>query len=316
VYVTAFLEANLMGKTEYLPIFRDNRVIGDWLPKTMYITELETSSFRPLATFEEDIDVTSGTADGVGIRGDSLASWKEDVLPFRYRTSPSPTYTQENQAVWIGWNNRIAGRDTTRLGPPARYVLSLPEELATEWNLGPESTLDFMLTARDRTPGPRKDPEAEKKEDRGEESGEARGQSSGGGGGGWSLPNPFSWLFSGDEDELEEEKEPLRLSVQVVDARGRTAKVLLNRYGPVRRPIKIRIARRDDQQYRGDSEMVLQSYSIPLGDFEVASDDGLDLTRLTEVRFLFDESVAGSVVLDEVGFSQMDPAFLAVSGAG
>ena len=313
VYVTAFLEANLKGKKEYLPIFRDHRVAGGWLPKTMYITQLQESSFRPLADFEEDIDVTTGTADGVRIRGDSLATWKEDVLPFRYRTAPSPTSTQENQAVWLGWTNRIAGKDATRTGPPARYVLTLPEGLPSEWELGPQSTLDFMLTAQDRTPGLRKDPEAEKKK---EEEGRKEGEGRGSGGGGWSLPNPFAWLFSGEEEDEEEEREPLRLSVQVVDAQGRCGKVLLNRYGPVRRPIEIRISRRDDQQYRGDSEMVLQSYSIPLEDFRKASDAGLDLSRLSAVHFLFDESVAGSVVLDQVGFSQMDPAFLVVSGAG
>jgi len=310
VYVTAFMEANLKGHVDYLPLFRDHRIIGDWLPKTMYITQFQESSFRPLATFEEDIDVTTGTAKGVVIRGDSLATWRENVLPFRYRTTPSQTSSQENQAAWLGWNNRIAGEDTTRMGPPAAFVLSLPEDLPMDWRLDPASTLDFMLTALEKTPGPRKDPEAEDEEE-GEEGGEGRKRS----GGGWRIPNPFAALFSGGEEE-EEEKPPLRLSVQVVDQEGNTGKVLLNRYGPVRRPIEIRIARRDDHQFKGNSEMVLQSYSIPLGDFVAASGGAVDLSRLKDVRFLFDESVSGSLVLDEVGFSRMDPAFLEVSGAG
>ena len=62
--------------------------------------------------------------------------------------------------------------------------------------------------------------------------------------------------------------------------------------------------------------MVLQSYSIPLEDFILESSGDLDLSRLREVRFLFDESDAGTVVLDEVGFSRMDPAFLRVSASG
>jgi len=36
---------------------------------------------------------------------------------------------------------------------------------------------------------------------------------------------------------------------------------------------------------------------------------------LKEVRVVFDESKAGTVVLDEVGFSRMDPAFLKVSAS-
>jgi dienelactone hydrolase len=307
VYVTAFMEANLKGRTEYLPLFRDHRIIGGWLPKTMYITQFQESSFRPLATFEEDIDVTTGTAEGVRIRGDSLATWKEDVLPFRSYREPSTTNTQENQAVWLGWNNRIAGEDTTRMGPAAAYAIALPEDLSGAWGLEPASTLDFMLTALDQTPGPRKDPEKEEGAE-----GERQGRR-GGRGGGWKIPNPFSFLFS--KDRKEEEKPPLRLSIQVIDSSGNTGKVLLNRYGPVRRPIEIRISRRGDQEYQGKSEMVLQSYSIPLWDLVTASGGTLDLSGLEEIRFLFDESVAGSVVLDEVGFSRMDPAFLRVSAA-
>lgn len=308
VYVTAFMETNLKGKDEYLPLFRDHRVIGDWLPRTMYITQFQESSFRPLATFEEDIDVTSGTAAGVRIRGDSLATWRENVLPFRYRTTASTTSTQENQAVWLGWNNRIAGEDTTRMGPAATYSLVLPEGLSREWQLDGRSTLDFLLTAIDGKPGPRKDPEAdeEKKE------GEGKGRGGGRGGGRFRIPNPFSWLFSGRDGEKEEEEPPLRLSVQIVDREGRQGKVLLNRYGPVRRPIEIRISRRDDQQYRGNTEMVLQSYSISLNDFVEASGGVVDLSRLAEVRFFFDESKAGNVVLDDVGFSHLPPAFLSV----
>jgi hypothetical protein len=320
VYVTAFLEASLKGAKEYLPLFRDHRVIGGWLPKTMYITQFQESSFRPLATFEEDINVTSGTVPGVRIRGDSLATWNEDVLPFRSRGEASQTNTQENQAVWLGWNNRIAGKDTTRVGPPASYSLALPDSLAGAWNLGPQTTLDFMLTALDRTPRPREDPSAREQEreeegEREEETRERRGIGSRIWG---AVTGFFSDLFSGaeDEGEADEEEPPLRLSVQVRDASGNTGKVLLNRYGPVRRPIEIRIQRREDQRYRGNTEMVLQSYSIPLRDFMEASSADLDLSRMREIRFLFDEAQAGTVVLDEVGFSWMDPAFLAVSGAG
>src|SRR5690606_16065522 len=61
IYVSAFLETVLRDDRRYLPIFRDHRVIGAWLPETMYVTRFETNGFRPLATFEEDIDVTTGT---------------------------------------------------------------------------------------------------------------------------------------------------------------------------------------------------------------------------------------------------------------
>lgn len=313
IYVTAMLESTLKGKKEYLPLFRDHRVAGGWLPETMYITQFQESSFCPLATFEEDIDVTTGTEDGVKIRGDSLGSWKEDVLPFRSRSGPSSSYTQENQAVWLGWNNRITGSDTTRMGPPAAYALSLPPGLPGRWQLDSGTTLDFMLTALDGAPGPREDPQAEREEEPGEGEGAEEGR-------GWwpRFKKFFAGLVPefGEESEEDEEEPPLSLSVKLVDQSGNTGRVLLNRYGPVREPITIRIQRRRDQRYRGDSEMVLQSYSIPLSDFsEGSSGSGLDLSRLREVRFVFDESPKGRIVLDEVGLSRMDPAFLAVSAA-
>jgi len=328
VYVTSFLEASLKGREEYLPLFRDHRVAGEWLPKTMYITQFQESSFRPLATFEEDIDVTTGTEAGVVLRGDSLATWKENVLPLRSRSGTSSGTGQENQAVWLGWNNRIAGKDTTRVGPPSQFALELPRGLPRKWRLDEGHTLDLMLAALDQTPRPRKDPDAEKEEDEkegqdqpGQEEGSSRGEGGGGGPGVFSkIGSLFSGIFSvfssdpGDE-ESDEEKPPVRISVQLVDSNGNTGKVLLNRYGPVRRPIEIRIARRDDQTFAGNSEMVLQSFSIPLEDFRRASGGRLELNRLVEVRLLFDESKAGSVVLDQVGFSKMNPAFLAVSGA-
>ena len=39
--------------------------------------------FKPLATFDEDVDVTTGSVPGVTISGDSLATWKENALNLR-----------------------------------------------------------------------------------------------------------------------------------------------------------------------------------------------------------------------------------------
>jgi dienelactone hydrolase len=315
IYVTAFLEAALLDEDRYLPVFRDHRVMGGWLPRTMYVTQFQESSFRPVATFQEDIDVTTGTLDGVRIRGDSLATWREDVLPFRYSREPSTTNTQENHAVWLGWNNRIAGPDTARLGPPAAYSMILPDTLARAWEFGPGTTLDFMLTALDQAPRPRGEPSGpapgEKAEER-EGAQEAPGSVRSPG----RLRSLVSRLLPGRRSMGEEaEKPPVNLSVQVTDAQGNTGRVLLDRYGPVRRPIPIRIQRRGDQRYRGSTELVLQSYSIPLEDFLAAAEGSLRLESLNEIAFLFDETEAGTVVLDEVGFSKMNPAFLRASAS-
>ncbi|MFW6202516.1 MAG: hypothetical protein ACOC8B_08050, partial [Gemmatimonadota bacterium] len=112
----------------------------------------------------------------------------------------------------------------------------------------------------------------------------------------------------GDEERLD-------LTVELVDAAGERARLPLSRYGPVRRPLDIRIHwRRDvaERRFAAFHELLLQSYSLPLNDF-VADNPRLDPARLRAVRFVFDRSPAGTVVLDEIGFSTLDPAYLVAS---
>jgi len=287
IYISAFLEATLHDDDRYLPIFRDHRTIGQWLPPTMYISRFQESSFRPLATFEEDIDVTSGTPEGVVIAGDSLATWKEETVPLRSRNRRNTSSSQENQAVWLGWNNRIAGSDTTVRGPPARYALSVPESYRAETPLEVGSSLDFVLAPTFDVPPPRKNAR------------DGTGQGKGG-------PRQRSDRSGPDADQP-----PIDLSIEVRDAAGHAARVPLSRYGAIRRPLRMSILRRKDQERQRFNtlyELVLQSFSIPLGDFVAAAPD-LDPGRITEVAFVFDRAVAGTVIVDDIGFSHMNPAF-------
>jgi hypothetical protein len=297
IYVSAFLDIVTRGDTRYLPIFRDHRVIGQWLPKTMYITRFETSAFRPLATFEEDIDVTSGTEHGVRLKGDSLATWKEATLELRSSNRTSTSASQENQALFIGWNNRLAGPDTTRHGPSARYVVRLPQELPGEWGLSERTTLDFLLGPTNAMPGPRRGPATDSTAN--EES-----ERTGGG--------------RGDGRPAEDEKPQVDLSVEVEDASGQTARVTLSDYGAIRRPLETYVMRRRDRErarFATHWELVLQTYSIPLSDF-IAANRTLDLRRLSEVRFVFDRVHAGEVAIDHIGFSDLPPAFLSARVEG
>jgi hypothetical protein len=96
-----------------------------------------------------------------------------------------------------------------------------------------------------------------------------------------------------------------------VDAGGRTARVALSTYGPVRRPLESHVYRRagrDKLRFATTYEIVLQTYAIPLADF-VRATPGLDLNRLAGVRWVFDRTEAGTVYLDNIGFSRMRPEF-------
>jgi dienelactone hydrolase len=286
VYVSAFLDATLKGKREYLPLFRDHRVAGEWLPKTMYVTRFEQSGYRALADFEEDVDVSTGSVAGVRVVGDSLATWKEARVPFRSQG----TETQDNSAVWLGWNNRVAGADTARRGRPASLTVTLPDTLATAWGVTRDAVLSLQLTATDATPAARTAPRATTRK---ADSAKAPAPK--------PTPRPAA--------TKDTTPPPIDLTIEVVDAAGATARLPLGRYGAIRRPLETYILRRRDRerrQFANLHEIVLQSYHLPLADF-VAAEPRLDPTRLRQVRLVFDRADAGTVIVDEIGVTTRAP---------
>ncbi|MGH7470939.1 MAG: alpha/beta hydrolase family protein [Longimicrobiales bacterium] len=291
VYISAFLDATLKGNKSYLPLFRDYRVAGQWLPKTMYVTRFEDNNYRSVAGFEEDVDVQSASVPGITLRGDSLATWKETLLTFRSAARAGGTSDpQNNYAVWLGWNNRIAGDDTTRTGPPATYGVQVTDSLASSWNIDGNTSFAFLLAATDARPGPRqpaqrdttKKPDAKKKP---------------------AAPKP---------PKIEYDTTTILITLEAEDANGQKSRVSVNRYGLIRRPLPVKVLRvegEDKKRFGTTYELVLQSFSIPLRDF-AAQNASFDPKRLRAIRFVFEPTIAGTVVLDELGFSKLDPAFL------
>lgn len=288
LYVSAFLDVVLKEDHRYLPMFRDHRVIGQWLPESMYVTRFETSAFRPLATFEEDIDVTTGTEPGVRIRGEGLASWKEMQLLLRSSNRNNTSASQENQAVLVGWNTGGEGAGGSA-ADPARYVIELPDGLGDAWELGPDHVLSFMLAPTRKIPEPLASDTT---------NGEAATEE--------------------DDDDEDEDLPPVDVTIEVVDGAGRSARVTLSDYGPVRRPLETHILRRQDQErerFQDHWELIQQTYAIPLGDFLVR-EPALDASQLREIRFVFDLVPAGEVAIDQVGLSLLEPGFLSARVEG
>jgi hypothetical protein len=277
----------LRGKREYLPMFRDHRVIGQWLPKTMYITRFEENGFRAFSTHEGDIDLTTGSVPGVTLRGDSLAVWREGIIPFRTANS-----AQNNSGVWLGWNNRIAGADTSALGVPASYTITLPDTLARSWAMGRDASIVFLLSPTDAKPGPRAAPKDSTKRDSTADSARKK-----------PAPTPRA----PKPPKAVPDTTPMDLTLELTDAAGATARLPLSTFGAIRRPLETRIMRRekrDKAQFSTLHEIVLQTYVLPFSDF-IAVNPRLDPTRLTTIRFVFDRTVAGTVILDDVGFSPL-----------
>jgi hypothetical protein len=293
VTIGAFMEATLHGKSEYLPMFRDHRVAGAWLPKTMYITRFQESGFKSIATFDEDVDVTTGSVPGVTIGADSLATWKENALNLRSGTGD----VLNTNAVTLGWNNHIRGDDTTKLGKPASYTITLSDSVVTALNVGRESSIYLSLAPTDAKPGPRapardttKKADSTKKDEK----------------------KPPAKKPDG---KPQKDTTQVDLSIEVVDASGHAARLPLTRYGKPRRPLEIHLLRRADeerQRFPTQFELVLQTYVLPLADFVQAA-PGFDPTHLRSVRLVFDRLAAGTVVVDDIGVSSRAAPFVALA---
>ena len=296
VYMSAFLDATLRGDARYLPMFRDYRLASNWLPKTMYITRFEESSFRPIADFEGDVDVTTGSVPEVRIEGEHLSTWKESLLQLRTGTAGTEASSTYNNVVTLGWNNKLAGTDDPpKIGPPATFTVKLPPAVTQQFALGTDTALQLLLIPTDVMPGPRRPPGEDKPAEKDAEAKKKAG----------AKPPPKK--KPEPKPKKDEEKPPVDLSIELTDVDGRSAKVALSAYGIVRRPLEAWILRRrdlDQTRFPQHAESVLQTYSIPLADFVKANAD-LKLGSLSSIRFVFDRAEAGTVLIDDIGFARL-----------
>ena len=143
VYVSAFLEATLRDRDEYKPLFRNHHTADDWLPETTFLHRFKSPDFRPIATFEEDIDVTTATIAESRVEARRFTEWQERDLPFRGER------TQQNNAVVLGWDPAEAKEERVPSDSAARYSIALPEEAPTG-NGSEAATLVFSLARMER----------------------------------------------------------------------------------------------------------------------------------------------------------------------
>ncbi|MGH9389558.1 MAG: alpha/beta hydrolase family protein, partial [Vicinamibacteria bacterium] len=116
VSISAFLEATLHDRLDYLPFFRDPRRGRDWLPQAVVVSQFSDSRTVPLATFEEDLDVLTATFPGARIEASGLALWREEELLYR------DDQKQGTSAAVLGWTRESLGSDA------AVYAIRVSDE--------------------------------------------------------------------------------------------------------------------------------------------------------------------------------------------
>jgi hypothetical protein len=254
VYITAFLEATLRGKSGYIPLFRDYRAAPGWLPDTIYLNQFQDSTYQLVSTYEEDMNAATTTMPGGLQSGSNLSVWREQAVELVVSPVFGPIDTN---AAYLGWNAQSPGN--------AAYTMRLPDEGLA---LDAGSILVFSLADAGEDPAP----DTDEADDAGSKNG--------------SGP-----------------RQPIDLTVEAVDRSGRAVRLPLSRFSYLQPQITMTLMKASFMNITGasPSEPVFKSFEFPLAAF-VEADPIFDPASLTTIRFIFDRTPAGVVVLDDVGF--------------
>jgi dienelactone hydrolase len=264
-YISAFLEATLKDHREYLPVFEDWRVARTWLPDTLYINRYQDTSYVPLASFDEDADLTTTSAPGGHIAGENLSVWNEGKIPWR-------DGDRGYNGVFLGWNR-------AKDAPAATYAITLPEGAAAKWHLGQGSTIELSIAALDEDaplPGKKKDAEKEKKKEEDKSKKKER-----------ESPDFTIEMVTADGATA---SAPVSRFLSIP---------------PPFKEKFTKLAKMDDAAYTQDWEAVFQSVRIPLSDFQaVNTSKPFDPAKLAVVRLKFDRTPMYKICISGVGFGK------------
>jgi len=275
LYISAFLEATLRDRMEYVDLFRDHRSARRWLPEDYYVTRFQDTSFRLLADFDDDVDVTTGNADGVRLCGTNLAVWREEHQSFR-------KYGSKNNGVAVlGWRSPEASEGTGET-PPGRYWIDLSPEAVARLRVTGDSLLVFSITDTGEKPpediGSGDDDGAADQDDRDD----------------------------GNDGEGER-KEPLDLSIELTTSDGIRSSLVLGTIRRIPVPLESRFTKLPGENliFGPAWEPTLQTFEVPMSAF-IEARPGFDPAAVARIGFVFDRSPEGVIFLDDIGFA--DPS--------
>ena len=113
----------------------------------------------------------------------------------------------------------------------------------------------------------------------------------------------FSLADAGMEGD-DAPQEPIDLTVALVDEAGERAELPLSHVMLLQPMLKPQVKKLPLFTEGPGSEPLFQTYRFPLADFAAANED-FDPERIAEIRFVFDRTPQGRVILDDVGFDGM-----------
>lgn len=80
LFVKVFLDVTLLGDQRHRALLTDWDRYAGQLPETVYAQCYETSSFRPIADFEEDSDLETASMEGASLSAGGVDLWTEELI--------------------------------------------------------------------------------------------------------------------------------------------------------------------------------------------------------------------------------------------
>jgi dienelactone hydrolase len=288
VYISAFLETTLHQKDSFLPLFTDARKGRNWLPENIYLSQFQDSKSQFWSGFDEDFDVRT-LSKAESAQGENLTVWREGEVMPKYGL-------RGTRAVYLGWNYEEFGGDSLDWEASKKPVL--PDSIRASYlvNLGSDtfmpdssSVLIFSLAESDESTNPKsegkwinKNKEEEVEEDSGNEEEKQEDE---------------------DEEELNEDETPLPVldfTMELVDYNGERINFLASEFSPVQRLIKSRVLKIQFLDEKDETEPIFQLYQFDLKKL-TTKNPKFSLEGLHQIRFIFDQTEQGTLILDQLG---------------
>ncbi len=308
VYITAFLAATIRSNRAYLPLFTNPRTGRDWLPDATLIHRFEDASFRLIADYEEDADVTTTSLPGGRIHAAGLVVYREADIALR---GDKKRY---NQGAFLGWNREpeeqseadaqaveAAGSGDGRVADASAvasadvsadegavgvvavpsYEIRFPAGYMAGLQLKGTEHLVMHLAEVDEKPKA-KDYAAESANDNDSNDDEASD--------------------SKVADAPDAPRPAVDFSVELL-CEGGSIRLPLSRFGRLAPPLEAETKR---TEYIGrttkKTELTLQMFALPFAAFKTG-DRTVDLASVSGIRLVFDRQAKGVIVVDRVGIA-------------
>jgi len=104
------------------------------------------------------------------------------------------------------------------------------------------------------------------------------------------------------DEGKKETREIIDLTVEIVDAAGEAVRLPLSSFSFLQPQLEGQIGKAGFMSPLPKSEVVFQHFEFPLESFTAAANPAFDPLHLEQVRFIFDRTRAGVIVLDDIGF--------------